>query len=51
MLADNIRAIKLYEKLGFVYESEFRNCFFLRGGYKALKWYSILRDEYFMEEG
>ena len=48
VLADNIKAIKLYEKTGFVYEGEFRKCLFLRGGYKNLKWYSILRDEYFM---
>ena len=46
VLADNTRAIKLYEKSGFVYEGEFRKCLYLRGGYKDLKWYSILRDEY-----
>lgn len=46
VLADNIKAIKLYENSGFVYEGEFRKCIFLRGEYKNLKWYSILRDEY-----
>ena len=38
VLSDNKRAIRLYEKIGFVYEGE----------YKALRWYSILRGEYFM---
>lgn len=51
VLADNVKAIKLYEKTGFVYEGEFRNCLYLRGEYKALKWYSILRDDYFMGGG
>lgn len=51
VLSDNKRAIRLYEKIGFVYEGEFRNCMFLRGEYKALRWYSILRGEYFMRGG
>ena len=51
VLTDNVKAIKLYEKIGFVYEGEFRKCLFLRGEYKDLKWYSILRDEYLMGGG
>lgn len=46
VLADNIRAIRLYEKCGFVYEGEFRKHLFLRGEYQTLKWYSMLKDEY-----
>ena len=40
VLADNHRAIRLYEKCGFVYEGEF----------KGLKWYSMLREEYFIRQ-
>lgn len=47
VLSDNITAIKLYEKSGFVYEGEFREDLFLRGSYRSLKWYSILKNEYF----
>lgn len=46
VLADNKVAIQLYEKIGFVYEGQFRNHLFLRGEYKTLKWYSMLKDEY-----
>lgn len=46
VLSENKRAIHLYEKCGFVYEGEFRNHIFLRGEYKALKWYSMLKEEY-----
>ena len=46
VLADNINAIRLYEKSGFVYEGEFREELFLRGEYRSLKWYSILKSEY-----
>ena len=46
VLADNETAIRLYEKIGFIYEGQFRNHLFLRGEYKSLRWYSMLRDEY-----
>ncbi len=46
VFSDNIRAIKLYEKCGFVFEGEFRNHLLVEGKYKSLKWYSILRHEY-----
>lgn len=46
VLADNEKAIRLYEKIGFVYEGAFRKHLFLRGEYKTLKWYSMLREEY-----
>ena len=46
VLADNKRAIRMYERIGFVYEGAFRKHLFLRGEYKTLKWYSILREEY-----
>lgn len=47
VLADNDKAIRLYEKCGFTYEGEFRRHLFLRGEYKTLKWYSMLDEEYF----
>ncbi len=50
VLADNHRAIRLYEKCGFVYEGEFRNHLFLQGEFKGLKWYSMLREEYFIRQ-
>ena len=47
VLADNEHAIHLYEKCGFVYEGEFRRHLFLKGEYKTLKWYSVLKKEYY----
>ena len=47
VLSDNIRAIRLYEKCGFVYEGEFRNHLFLRGEYKNLKWYGMLKGDFY----
>lgn len=46
VLSDNTKAIGMYEKVGFVYEGEFRKHLFLHGEYKSLRWYSILKDEY-----
>lgn len=42
----NMRAIKFYEKFGFIYEGEFRNHIKKDGIYENLKWYSILRSDY-----
>ena len=49
VLAENQRAIHLYEKCGFVYEGEFRKHLFLNGEFKSLKWYSMLREEYLIK--
>lgn len=46
VFSDNKRAIRLYEKCGFIYEGEFRKHLFLRGEYKSLKWYGMLKEEY-----
>lgn len=46
VLAENQRAIKLYEKCGFVYEGTFRKHLFLNGRFVDLNWYGILREEY-----
>lgn len=50
VLADNERAICLYERVGFVYEGAFRKHLFLRGEYKTLKWYSMLKEEYMVRQ-
>lgn len=49
VLSDNQKAIRLYEKCGFVYEGTFRNHLLLRGEYSSLRWYSILKEEYEMQ--
>lgn len=46
VLSDNEKAIRCYEKNGFIYEGEFRKHIKLRGEIKSLKWYSMLSDEY-----
>lgn len=46
VLAENLRAIYLYEKCGFVFEGEFRKHLFLKGEYRTLKWYAMLREDY-----
>ena len=46
VLDNNIRAIHFYEKFGFVYEGEFRKDLFLRGEFRTLRWYSLLKDEF-----
>lgn len=46
VLSENKRAIRFYEKIEFIYEGEFRKYLFLRGEYKTLKWYSMLKEEY-----
>lgn len=46
VLSENEKAIHLYEKCGFIYEGEFRKHLFLRGEYRSLKWYSLLREEF-----
>ena len=50
VLEDNERAIRLYEKSGYVYEGAFRRHLFLRGEYKTVRWYSMLREEYLMKK-
>lgn len=46
VLKDNTRAIRFYEKCGFTYEGEFRDCIRIDGEYKNLKWYSILKTDF-----
>lgn len=46
VLSENTKAIQLYEKCGFFYEGAFRKHLYLKGEFKTLKWYSVLREEY-----
>lgn len=46
VLSDNEKAIRLYERVGFVFEGEFRKHLYLRGAYRNLKWYGLLRENY-----
>ena len=42
VLEDNVRAQKLYEKCGFVYEGSAVDAVKINGMYKTLKWYGII---------
>ena len=44
VLAENIRAQKLYEKCGFVYEGSAVDAIVINGAYRTLKWYGIIND-------
>lgn len=46
VLSDNIKALQMYEKVGFIYEGELRRHLFINGEYKNLKCYSMLKEEY-----
>ena len=46
VLKENTRAIRFYEKSGFTYEGELRDCICMEGEYRTLKWYSFLHEEY-----
>lgn len=44
VLEDNVRAQKLYEKCGFVYEGAFLDAVRINGTYRTLKWYGIVKN-------
>ncbi len=46
VLKENKRAIALYERVGFIYEGEFRKHLYLRGVYRDLQWYGMLKEDY-----
>lgn len=46
VLSDNYTAIRLYEKCGFCYEGEWKECLYFSGRLHSLKWYRILRQEW-----
>ena len=48
VLSDNTRAVRFYEKCGFVFEGEFREHIKLEGKLKSLKWFGMLKREFSM---
>lgn len=46
VLSDNYNAIRLYNRVGFVFEGEFKEHIKLGDIYKDWKWYAILRSDY-----
>lgn len=46
VLADNIRAIRLYEKVGFIYRRGKDSEIMVNGINRKLKWYTIERGQY-----
>jgi len=45
VIADNKRAIKFYEKMGFIFEGEFIEHLLIKGIYHNLKWYAIRNEK------
>lgn len=43
---DNIRANKFYQKYNFILEGEFKEDLFIKGEYKDINWYRVLKKEY-----
>ena len=48
--ADNVKAIRLYERCGFSYEGEFREHLKVGNHFVNWKWYGILENEYKEEQ-
>jgi len=46
VLANNLAAIRVYEKAGFVREGTSRQAIFRDGKYIDIHWYAVLRDEW-----
>lgn len=47
VLSNNIRAIKFYEKIGFRYIGETKDHVKIRGEFCDLKWFEIMKEEYY----
>ena len=47
VLADNNRAIALYQSVGFEYEGELKKHIFINGEFKNLKLFAIWKDSYY----
>jgi diamine N-acetyltransferase len=46
VLSDNEHAIAFYKKCGFIYEGEFYHHLYLRGEWKNLQWFRMMKKEY-----
>ena len=49
VFANNPRAIRCYEKVGFVHEGRFRQAMFTDGVYYDVLWMSVIREEWTSE--
>lgn len=48
VLSSNDRCLRHCEKLGYVYEGEFKNHLLLHGKFESLKWFAILKEQYYV---
>jgi RimJ/RimL family protein N-acetyltransferase len=46
VLTDNARAVRFYEKSGFIFEGEFKEHLFIRDAYRDLRWYKMTRNDF-----
>ena len=46
VMPENVRAIRLYERMGFVFEGEHRKSLYVRGNFRNARWYSMLKEEF-----
>ena len=46
VMSSNPRAIRFYEKMGFIREGEFLNHLCINGSFQSLCWYRMLRSEF-----
>ncbi|MCQ2534448.1 MAG: GNAT family N-acetyltransferase [Clostridia bacterium] len=49
VLTTNERANKFYKKAGFVFEGTSRDSLCIRGEFKSLNWYTIIKEDYLSE--
>jgi len=49
-LVENIGSERVMQKIGMTYEGTLRNCMYVKGNFRTLKVYSILRNEYFEQK-
>lgn len=47
VLSENTHAIEFYKKIGFIYEGEFYHHIIGKGSLKSLKWFRMMRSEYY----
>lgn len=46
VLAENVRAIRFYQKMGFEFEGEFAEHIQVQGQFRNIRWYGIRRKQY-----
>lgn len=50
VLEENKRAVRFYEKMGFIKEGTARSQLFLNGEFKTLYWYGMLKEEFILND-